>query len=189
MGSVSNFDIFRKSSSSSLSSSKSMNILKDTGSNFSIFLISSKSPIPACISVLIIDLFLIIFSLSLYAFRVFVLGFVFGISITVVKPPFAAAIDPLFISSLYVNPGSLKCTWGSISPGNTICPLMSIVLSESCGSFEILDIFPLSIPIVYSPFFPMSLQFSKTKSFIKIIPLSFLIFLIFYYCLHILNLF
>ena len=46
-------------------------------------------------------------------------GFVFGMQHTVVNPPLAAALLPVSISSLYVNPGSLKCTCKSISPGIT----------------------------------------------------------------------
>ena len=46
-------------------------------------------------------------------------GLVLGIQQTVVNPPFAAALLPVSISSLYVSPGSLKCTCKSINPGIT----------------------------------------------------------------------
>ena len=56
-------------------------------------------------------------------------GFVLAIHITVVKPPAAAALAPVSISSLYVKPGSLKCTCVSTSPGATIIPFASITCS------------------------------------------------------------
>ena len=53
-------------------------------------------------------------------------GFVFGIAQTVVTPPAAAAREPVMISSLYVSPGSRKCTCRSINPGITYLPFASI---------------------------------------------------------------
>ncbi len=46
----------------------------------------------------------------------------FGISQNEVTPPATAASDPEARSSLWGNPGSRKCTWGSISPGSTMQP-------------------------------------------------------------------
>ena len=81
-------------------------------------------------------------------------GFVFAISTTLVKPPLSAAWAPDSISSLYVKPGSRKCTCTSTSPGATIQPDASIVsqsaphaLSDglkpsSVISFAILRILP-----------------------------------------------
>ena len=61
-------------------------------------------------------------------------GFVFAMHTTVVKPPFAAAREPVWISSLYVKPGSRKCTCVSISPGPTIIPDASIISSFSVAA-------------------------------------------------------
>ena len=80
------------------------------------------------------------------SFRVSVLstvGDVFAIQITVVNPPFADAFAPVWISSLYVNPGSRKCTCVSMSPGPTTSPPASRISSESSEiSGAILAIFP-----------------------------------------------
>src|SRR5689334_12879795 len=53
-------------------------------------------------------------------------GTVFGMSITLVMPPQTAAVEPVAKSSLWVMPGSLKCTWPSNSPGKMCLPLTSI---------------------------------------------------------------
>ena len=53
-------------------------------------------------------------------------GFVFAIQTTIVNPPLAAAAAPVSISSLYVNPGSRKCTCVSTSPGATTSPSASM---------------------------------------------------------------
>ena len=72
-----------------------------------------------------------LFNTSLRVSSLSTVGLVFAISTTVVKPPRAAAFAPLAMSSLYSNPGSLKCTWTSTSPGATIRPSPSII----CSSF------------------------------------------------------
>ena len=53
-------------------------------------------------------------------------GSVLGISTTQVMPPEIAAREPVPKSSLWVKPGSRKCTWASISPGRMCFPLASI---------------------------------------------------------------
>src|SRR5437762_2140035 len=45
---------------------------------------------------------------------------VFGMGQTVVKPPTAAAAVPVAIVSLWLCPGSRKCTCRSMNPGDTI---------------------------------------------------------------------
>ena len=40
--------------------------------------------------------------------------------------PITAEREPVSRSSLWVRPGSRKCTWVSISPGSTCSPLQSI---------------------------------------------------------------
>ena len=52
-------------------------------------------------------------------------GFVFAMATIVVKPPLAAALAPLAISSLYSKPGSLKCTCTSTNPGAAQSPVQS----------------------------------------------------------------
>ena len=47
----------------------------------------------------------------------------------VVNPPAAAAAEPVCKSSLYVNPGSRKCTCTSINPGAAIIPEASMTCS------------------------------------------------------------
>ena len=54
-------------------------------------------------------------------------GEVFGMQTTEVNPPMAAAAEPEAMSSLAVWPGSRKCTCRSISPGQTTCPVQSII--------------------------------------------------------------
>src|SRR5438128_956159 len=54
-------------------------------------------------------------------------GSVFGISNTAVTPPITALRDPVSRSSLWVRPGSRKCTCVSITPGRTCRPLQSMV--------------------------------------------------------------
>src|SRR5581483_11983741 len=53
-------------------------------------------------------------------------GTVFGMSTTVVMPPQTAAVEPVVKSSLWVMPGSRKCTWPSNRPGKICLPLTSI---------------------------------------------------------------
>ncbi len=53
-------------------------------------------------------------------------GEVLGMQTTVVKPPAAAAREPVPIVSLWVWPGSRKCTWMSTSPGQATRPRPSI---------------------------------------------------------------
>src|SRR3954470_3311856 len=54
-------------------------------------------------------------------------GSVFGISNTAVTPPMTALRDPVSRSSLWVWPGSRKCTWVSITPGRMCRPLQSTI--------------------------------------------------------------
>ena len=58
-------------------------------------------------------------SLSLRSAAVSVFGLVFGISKIAVTPPRAAPAVPRSRSSLWVRPGSRKCTWVSMTPGRT----------------------------------------------------------------------
>ena len=76
--------------------------------------------------------------------RVDMVGLVLAIITTVVNPPAAAARAPVWISSLCVWPGSLKCTWISTRPGATICPLASITsaLGSSIASAILTICFP-----------------------------------------------
>ena len=53
-------------------------------------------------------------------------GTVLGMQHTVVKPPAAAAREPVSMSSLYSWPGSRKWTWRSMRPGTTTLPATSI---------------------------------------------------------------
>ena len=53
-------------------------------------------------------------------------GLVFGISNTAVTPPITALREPVSRSSLWVRPGSRKCTCVSITPGRMCRPLQSI---------------------------------------------------------------
>ena len=53
------------------------------------------------------------------AVAVVVAGSVLGISNTAVTPPCTAEREPVSRSSLWVRPGSRKCTWVSITPGKT----------------------------------------------------------------------
>ena len=47
-------------------------------------------------------------------------GSVFGISNTAVTPPSTAPREPVSRSSLWVRPGSRKCTWLSMTPGQQV---------------------------------------------------------------------
>ncbi len=69
-------------------------------------------------------------------------GLVFAIKFTITYPPFTAAFEPLSISSLYVYPGSLKCTCKSTNPGITTSPFASIVLQSLFKLLPISDIIP-----------------------------------------------
>ena len=70
-------------------------------------------------------------------------GLVLAIITTVVKPPAAAARAPVWMSSLWVWPGSRKWTWISTKPGATTRPLASISSApSSLISGAILTIFP-----------------------------------------------
>ena len=60
-----------------------------------------------------------------------IVGVVLAIMTTVVKPPAAAARAPVWISSLWVWPGSRKWTWMSTKPGATTLPLTSITCAPS----------------------------------------------------------
>ena len=68
-------------------------------------------------------------------------GLVFGISQTEVTPPATAARDSEKISALWVSPGSRKCTWVSINPGNSNSP-------EASNSSSMPE--RLSLPLPYS---------------------------------------
>ena len=68
--------------------------------------------------------------------HVAVAGGVSAIQTTVVKPPAFAASAPVSISSLYVSPGSRKCTCTSTSPGATIRPAASITVSSADRFFS-----------------------------------------------------
>src|SRR2546427_364841 len=52
-------------------------------------------------------------------------GDVFGMQQTLVKPPATAAAVPVWIVSLYSNPGSRRCTCRSTNPGRTHLPVAS----------------------------------------------------------------
>ena len=72
----------------------------------------------------------------------------FGISNTDVTPPATAALLPDSKFSASFAPGSLKCTWVSMTPGNTILLLASKIFEPS---WLILPIF-----LILSPIIPMS---------------------------------
>ena len=75
--------------------------------------------------------------------RVNTFGNVFGMSIKEVTPPATAARLSVYRSPLCVNPGSLKCTWPSIIPGNRYLPVPSISRSSvSSSKFPIASIKP-----------------------------------------------
>ena len=94
-------------------------------------------------------------------------GIVFGMSIIVVTPPFAAAIEPERKSSLCVIPGSLKWTWPSINPGITIFPFMSMTSSAVIISSEMYEILWSSSKMCRATSFPSSniLQFFSSLDF------------------------
>src|SRR6266566_9034783 len=60
-------------------------------------------------------------------------GDVFGMQTTVVNPPAAAARAPESIVSLWLNPGSRRCTCMSIKPGHTMRLLASIASISDFG--------------------------------------------------------
>src|SRR5207245_9589184 len=66
-------------------------------------------------------------------------GDVFGMQTTVVNPPAAAARAPESIVSLWLNPGSRRCTCMSIRPGATINP-RALISSISDFGFRISDL-------------------------------------------------
>ena len=70
-------------------------------------------------------------------------GLVFGISNTLVIPPAIAALLPELRSSVSVDPGSLKCVWVSMQPGNTVWP------SALIFSFASPEIYPTFL--IYPP--------------------------------------
>ena len=73
---------------------------------------------------------MLLLSFLLNSLNVDVGGFVFGISKTdVIPPPAIAALLPLSKFSASFEPGSLKCTWVSITPGKTIFPDASKTLA------------------------------------------------------------
>ena len=79
----------------------------------------------------LINAFLPFFNTSNTLCGVSIGGLVFAIATIVVKPPLAAALAPLSISSLYSNPGSLRCTCTSTNPGAAHNPLQSYTFSLS----------------------------------------------------------
>jgi hypothetical protein len=52
-------------------------------------------------------------------------------SMTVAIPPHTAAVEPVEKSSLWVTPGSRKCTWASIKPGRRCRPVASMTCLAS----------------------------------------------------------
>ena len=63
-----------------------------------------------------------------------------------VIPPAIAAFDSDCIDALWVNPGSLKCTWSSIIPGKRNKPSAFI---SSAFLFEIVfEIFSILSPLI-----------------------------------------
>ena len=78
---------------------------------------------------------------------VVVCGTVLGMSKNVVTPPAAAARLSLSMSALSVRPGSRKCTWVSITPGITIQPEASIVLSNGASGCVVES----DMPVIVSP--------------------------------------
>nr|BAM15207.1 hypothetical protein [uncultured microorganism] len=74
-------------------------------------------------------------------------GIVLGCSMTVVVPPAAAEHDPVYQSSFFTIPGSLKCTCTSIPAGMVNAPFASMRRSGSAEVifFAIRSIFPLLI--------------------------------------------
>src|SRR5690606_14414236 len=77
---------------------------------------------------------------------VVVCGLVLGISINDVIPPAKAALDSVSMVALWVNPGSLKCTWSSITPGSTYFPSASITFTSD--DFALINSL---ISFIYSP--------------------------------------
>ena len=65
-------------------------------------------------------------------------GWVLGISATVVKPPWAAAAEPVATVSASSKPGSRKWTWRSKKPGATTTPL-SVTPAASSPSSQTTD--------------------------------------------------
>ena len=109
---------------------------------------------------------------SLRVSTVEMVGEVLAIITTEVTPPAAAASEPVWISSLWVWPGSRKWTWTSTRPGATTRPVASMTwasaASKSCPIFRI---FPFSTKISATwsncdcgsttrPFLMMSIDFS-----------------------------
>ena len=64
-------------------------------------------------------------------------GAVFGMGHTVVKPPAAAAAVPLAMVSLWLWPGSRRCTCRSINPGETSNPRASRTVCPCSGIFPL----------------------------------------------------
>src|SRR5262249_8052976 len=65
-------------------------------------------------------------------------------------PPQTAAVDPVEKSSLWVTPGSRKCTCASIRPGRMWSPLASIVCPPS-GNVSLAPIATILPPAMATP--------------------------------------
>src|SRR4030067_394576 len=83
-------------------------------------------------------------------------GLVLGSQFRVVKPPVAAALEPVSTVSLYSYPGSRRCTWQSMRPGITYLLVASITLALALAliSFEIALILPSFMRILLQPSIP-----------------------------------
>ena len=99
--------------------------------------------------------------------RVWMGGLVLGIQATSVKPPKAAARQPVSIVSLCSYPGSRKCTCISIQPGEMYDPEASCAFS----SFPASRSFPISIML---PFL-IRISSSVLPSWLRLTGLTFLI--------------
>ena len=92
------------------------------------------------------------FTLSVKVCSVTVRGSVFGISNTAVTPPMTALREPVSRSSLWVRPGSRKCTCVSITPGRMCRPLQSITsAAEACPREPIAAMRPSAMAMSRTP--------------------------------------
>ena len=92
----------------------------------------------------------------------------FGMSKTVVTPPWAAAAVPVAKSSLCSHPGSLRWTCVSMKPGNTMQDRAEILLPARSPCLLIAAIFPPTTPICSSWTPPgMAALPSRTRSYSK----------------------
>ena len=124
------------------------------------FISTSSLPASPCVMAAVCNTWIpVSLPLSWIYFSVSILsttGLVLAIHTTMVKPPLAAAAAPVYMSSLYVNPGSLKCTWVSTSPGATTSPVASIISRLFFSA-------SLSVSVIWAPVFiiiPLSIRTS-----------------------------